>query len=59
MKFQGVVDRDVDHNNSLSQRVQEDINHLAGQQSQLRIKLTAIDKRIGDLENQIGNTPYY
>ena len=59
IKFQQNIDRDIELNCSMGHRVQEDINHLADQQSQLRMKLTAAEKRIGELEMQIGSTPYY
>lgn len=58
-KFQDSVDRETQLNRSMGHRLQEDINHLADQQSSLRAKLTAAEKRINDLEAQIGSTPYY
>ena len=57
-KYEETVDKSISYNEALFNRVEKDGNYLSDDQDILRKKLFHLQKRIEDMETQIGNMDY-
>jgi hypothetical protein len=57
-KYEEAVDKQVTYNEALFARVEKDANYLTHDQDTLRKKLILLEKRVDDMETQIGNMDY-
>lgn len=58
-KFKEEINRSFDHNQALWDRLENDINHLKGQQQGLRGKLSSLDNKLTEIDSQIGKGAYF
>lgn len=56
--YEESVDKAIAYNTALFQRVEKDAHYLSEDQDGLRRKLLSMEKRIEDMESQIGNLNY-
>ena len=52
------MDKSINYNEALFNRVEKDANYLCDDQDQLRKKMFGLEKRIEEMEAQIGNMDY-
>ncbi len=57
-KYEEYVDKTVNYNEALFQRVEKDAQYLGEDQDNLRKKMLLLEKKIEDMESQIGNMTY-
>lgn len=57
-KYEENVDKSIGYNEALYQRVEKDAHYLGEDQDHVRKRLMLLEKKIEDMEAQIGNMSY-